>query len=178
MSVTCPLSDAAAFRNLRRAGTLKNKSRTSTVVPALPAAGRTSPTRPPSSRISWAGSSPRRLRMRARDTLPMLASASPRKPIVLTAASSASSRTLLVACCANASGNSSAGMPPPSSTTRISALPPSSISTAMRLAPASIAFSTSSLTTLAGRSITSPAAMRFTKSFGSCWIARRVTRAS
>ena len=38
------------------------------------------------------------------------------------------------------------------------------------VAPASSAFSTSSFTTAAGRSITSPAAMRLTREGGSCWI--------
>ena len=38
--------------------------------------------------------------------------------------------------------------------------PPPAVTTSMAVAPASSAFSTSSLTTLAGRSITSPAAMR------------------
>ena len=51
-------------------------------------------------------------------------------------------------------------MPEPSSVTRISDRPPAAVTTSMRRAPASIAFSTNSLTTLAGRSITSPAAMR------------------
>ena len=46
-------------------------------------------------------------------------------------------------------------------------MPPPSISATMRVAPASSAFSTSSFTTAAGRSITSPAAMRFTISVGS-----------
>ena len=53
-------------------------------------------------------------------------------------------------------------MPVPSSVTRISRRPPPSVTISMRRAPASSAFSTSSLTTLAGRSTTSPAAMRLT----------------
>jgi hypothetical protein len=44
---------------------------------------------------------------------------------------------------------------------RISFAPPFSISTSMRVAPASRLFSTSSLTTDAGRSTTSPAAIWF-----------------
>ena len=43
----------------------------------------------------------------------------------------------------------------------------------MREAPASSAFSTSSFTTEAGRSITSPAAIWFLTSSGSCAIAGR-----
>ena len=48
----------------------------------------------------------------------------------------------------------------PSSVTRIMAMPPRWISTVTAWAPASTAFSTSSFTTEAGRSTTSPAAMR------------------
>ena len=54
---------------------------------------------------------------------------------------------LLVACRSIASRASSASIPSPSSSTRISFLPPSSTVMAMRRAPASSAFSTSSLTT-------------------------------
>ena len=43
--------------------------------------------------------------------------------------------------------------------TRIRSFPPRSTATSMRVAPASSAFSSSSLTTLAGRSTTSPAAI-------------------
>ena len=54
----------------------------------------------------------------------------------------------------------------PSSVTRIRRRPPPSVTISIRVAPASSAFSTSSLTTLAGRSTTSPAAMRLTSGFG------------
>src|SRR6056297_471999 len=64
-------------------------------------------------------------------------------------------------------------MPQPSSVTRISVLPPSACATSMRVAPASSAFSTSSLTAEAGRSTTSPAAMRFIAASSSCRIAGR-----
>ena len=53
-------------------------------------------------------------------------------------------------------------------------LPPSTILISILLAPASMAFSTSSLTTLAGRSTTSPAAMRLTVSSGSSLIVNGV----
>ena len=59
-------------------------------------------------------------------------------------------------------------MPQPSSVMRISERPPAAVTTSISPAPASSAFSTSSLTTLAGRSITSPAAMRLTVS-GLSW---------
>src|SRR5205085_8892842 len=58
-------------------------------------------------------------------------------------------------------------MPPPSSVMPIRRRPPPSVKISIRLAPASMAFSTSSLTTLAGRSTTSPAAMRLTTCSGS-----------
>src|SRR5216683_2011596 len=60
-------------------------------------------------------------------------------------------------------------MPQPSSTTRIKSAPPCSISTSIRLAPASTEFSSSSFTTLAGRSITSPAAILVMTAGGSWW---------
>ena len=66
-----------------------------------------------------------------------------------------------------ASTASSALMPSPSSVTRTSVVPPCSTSTTMRVAPASSAFSTSSFTTLAGRSTTSPAAIWLASSAGS-----------
>ena len=69
---------------------------------------------------------------------------------------------------ATASGNSSAAMPQPLSATRISSLPPFSSVTSIRVAPASTEFSSSSFTTLAGRSITSPAAILFT-TLGGSW---------
>src|SRR5450755_2256077 len=50
-------------------------------------------------------------------------------------------------------------MPQPSSATSISFIPPPRTRTAIRVAPASSAFSTSSLTTERGRSMTSPAAI-------------------
>src|SRR5215218_10092035 len=57
-------------------------------------------------------------------------------------------------------------MPVPSSLTRISCRPPSSMARSIDVAPASSAFSTSSLTTEAGRSITSPAAIVAATDFG------------
>jgi len=95
-----------------------------------------------------------------RATAAMLASASPRKPSVATRSRSASVAILLVACRASASGRSWRAIPPPSSVTRTRFAPPSSRDTAALRAPASRLFSSSSLTTEAGRSTTSPAAMR------------------
>ena len=66
---------------------------------------------------------------------------------------------------------SSGPIPAPSSVTRISRRPPSSNSTSTRFAPASSAFSISSFTADAGRSRTSPAAIRFTTFDVRTWIA-------
>src|SRR5688572_26556211 len=163
-----PSSVRSARRNLRRAGTLKNRSRTSTVVPCGCALGSTAPTRPPStssvapwSASRWRDESEKRL------TEAIEGSASPRKPSVATPSRSSSEAILLVAWREIASGNSSAGMPAPSSRMRIRRTPPSSRSMSMRRAPASRAFSTSSLTTDAGRSMTSPAAIWLMRVSGS-----------
>ena len=72
-----------------------------------------------------------------------------------------------VACRRKARATSPGGIPRPSSRTRMREAPPSSISTSMTAAPASSAFSKSSFTTDAGRSMTSPAAMRAATSGGS-----------
>src|SRR5690606_1393522 len=89
----------------------------------------------------------------------MLGSASPRNPSVCSRSRSSKDVSLDVACRWTAIGNSSRVMPTPLSDTRISLLPPSSISTEIRVAWASIAFSINSLTTETGRSTTSPAAI-------------------
>ena len=75
------LSARSPFMNFSRAGVAKKRSRTSTEVPRLAAAGRTAETRPPSTEISAAASAPAvRERMASRDTEPIEGSASPRKP--------------------------------------------------------------------------------------------------
>ena len=68
---------------------------------------------------------------------------------------------LLVACGIKAVKISSSSMPEPSSGTDKKLMPPFLISTVMFFAPASIAFSMSSLTAEAGRETTSPAAIIF-----------------
>jgi hypothetical protein len=100
-----------------------------------------------------------RLRSRKRETDAIDGSASPRNPSVWIAPRSAAVRILLVAWRSTASTASSPVIPSPSSSTAISFLPPNSTSIASRRAPASMAFSTSSLMTDAGRSTTSPAAI-------------------
>jgi hypothetical protein len=145
--------------NFRRAGMLKNRLRASITVPGAPPASRTSRTFPPSTAISVPlRSSARRVIMRNFATLAMLGTASPRKPRVITVERSAAVRSLLVAWRSKESSASSRAMPQPSSATRIRPTPPRSISTITAFAPASRLFSTSSFTTLAGRSTTSPAA--------------------
>ena len=99
--------------------------------------------------------------MVSRATEPIDGNASPRNPSVRIASRS-SSASFEVAWRSTARSRSARVMPAPSSVTRISRRPPPSVNTSMRRAPASSAFSTSSLTTLAGRSTTSPAAMRLT----------------
>ena len=90
----------------------------------------------------------------------MAARASPRKPMVEMAERSSAVRSLEVAWRRKAVRASSGAMPQPLSVTRRKVIPPSRISTVILVAPASTAFSSSSLTTLAGRSTTSPAAIR------------------
>ena len=108
--------------------------------------------------------------MSTRLTAEMAARASPRKPRVPIFPRSSSQRSLLVAWRKKAVGSSSGAMPQPLSVTRIRPMPPRWISTTTAEAPASMVFSTSSFTTLAGRSTTSPAAMRSATWASNCWI--------
>src|SRR5712692_977670 len=154
-------SVASDLRNFRRAGTLANRSRTSTLTPG------TSGPAPCSS------TSPARIRIRAPPlalstsaTAAMLARASPRNPRLPMASRSESAATLLVAWRTNASASSEASIPPPSSLTRIDVRPAPRTSMLTRRAPASSEFSSSSFTTEAGRSITSPAAIASATSGG------------
>src|SRR3989454_5530728 len=153
-------SVAGCFRNFRRAGVLKNNRSTVSRVPAEQPAGSAVSNSPPWMRTRNPPP-PSRLRLTASTsaTAAMLASASPRKPRVRIERRSSSARSLLVACRANATGRATGRMPWPSSTTSIKPWPAASTRTSIRAAPASIAFSASSLTTAAGRSTTSPAAM-------------------
>src|ERR1700730_13495308 len=89
----------------------------------------------------------------------LLANASPRKPRVWIVRRSSRERSLLVAWRAKATGRPPPSMPGPSPAPSIRPWPAASTRTWIRAAPASIAFSASSLTTAAGRSTTSPAAM-------------------
>ena len=93
------------------------------------------------------------------DTAAIELRASPLKPRLSTVSKSSAVVILLVACLRKAVLISSGSIPQPLSVTRMKDIPPSLISTVTASAPASIAFSNSSLTILAGRSITSPAAI-------------------
>ena len=167
-SVAWPISVCGVRRNFCRTGVLKNRLRTSTAVPTGHPAASTSPTLPPlTSSSAPASASAGRLRSVNRLTAEILASASPRNPSDPTRNKSSADAILLVAWLVTASGSCSATMPHPLSTTRISSAPPFSIATSTRVAPLSTAFSTSSFTTLAGRSITSPAAILLTTELSS-----------
>ena len=131
------------------------------LVPSGAPSGRISIMSPASSDMYVPSCAPRsRVLSSMCETLEMAARASPRKPSVPMASSPRSSASLLVAWRRKATPASSALMPQPSSVTRMSSAPPPVNSTVIFLAPASMAFSISSFTAEAGRSTTSPAAIR------------------
>ncbi len=161
----------SVLRNLSRAGVAKNRSRTSTRVPWAMPSGLGMSTSPPETVSAQPLAAPgRRLATVIRLTAPIEGSASPRKPRVRMSTRS-SSTSFDVAWRSTARASSSRLMPQPSSATWIRLRPPSRTITSMRVAPASMAFSTSSLTAAAGRSMTSPAAIRFTRFCGRSLIA-------
>ncbi len=150
---------------------MKKRLRTSTAVPTgIPVASAFS-TRPPlilsCQPASEAASRDCRLNI---ETAAIEGSASPRKPSVVNRNRSASVSILLVACRSTERKASSLDMPLPLSWIRISFLPPDSTSIRISSAPASREFSTSSLTTEAGRSTTSPAAILLQRSSGRIFI--------
>ena len=148
------------FIYLRRAGVLKKRSSTQTLVPTGLVAGMISSTSPPraTSLVPWLAPSTAVNRVKTL-TDAIEGRASPRKPRVRIRKRSAWFLILLVAWRRRANSTSSWAIPWPLSVIWIFLSPASSISTIIWLEPASMAFSTSSLTTLAGRSITSPAAI-------------------
>ena len=87
--------------NFRRAGVLKKRSRTSTVVPRARATSSTPRTLPPSTAIRVPTTTPTspsaQVSMRRRETDAMAGMASPRNPIVAMEASPLASRSLEVA---------------------------------------------------------------------------------
>jgi len=100
----------------------------------------------------------------------MLANASPRKPMVLMRNRSSMLLILEVACRSKAMRASVSLMPLPLSVTCTSALPASFTNSLISSAPASTAFSSSSFTALAGRCITSPAAIWLAMLSGNSWM--------
>ena len=159
------------FRNFNRAGVAENNSRTSTRVPVLRAAGLSARLSPRSTVISKASGAVAKRDCTQRCAIePMEGSASPRKPSERISNKS-SSESFDVAWRSTHRLRSAGDIPQPSSVTRISDNPPATVTTSISHAPASSAFSTSSLITLAGRSITSPAAMRLMVSSLSCRMA-------
>ena len=139
------------------------------VVPSGAPASSTWPGTPPSRRRKAPLPLPFcRVKISTRLTAEMAARASPRKPRVPIFPRSPAERSLLVAWRRKAVGSSPGAMPQPLSVTRIRPMPPRRISTTTAEDPASMAFSTSSLTTLAGRSTTSPAAIRSATWAGNC----------
>ena len=123
-----------------------------------------------SRRLVPSASSAVRVSRSTRLTAAVAARASPRKPRVPMASRSSFRRSLEVAWRRKAVLASSRPMPQPSSLTRRKVMPPFWISTVTVFAPASMEFSTSSFTTEAGRSTTSPAAIRFARWGSSCMI--------
>ena len=166
-STAWPTSVACALRNFSRAGVAKNRSLASTRVPAACATGAGSALCPAVTSSDQPASSPgRRVAIESRETAAMDGRASPRKPNERMS-SRTPSGSLEVAWRSTASHRSSRAMPQPSSLTEINARPPSRMRTWIEVAPASMLFSTSSLTTDAGRSTTSPAAILLTTASGS-----------
>ncbi len=162
VSAMWPYSVGSVRMNFRRAGVLKNRSRTWITVPAdaEAEAGRGPSIASPATDNVCAASSPIGRDVTVNREMDAIeASASPRNPSVAMASRSSGAPILLVACGDTASVRSAASMPRPSSATRISLVPPASTRTSTRVAPPATLFSTSSFTTLAGRSITSPAAI-------------------
>ncbi len=96
-SVAARVSVLAERRNLARAGTLKNRLRTTTVVPGCRAQSSTAWMRPPATRMRVPTPPGSAVSSRNRDTDAMDGSASPRNPNVTTAARSSGCAILLVA---------------------------------------------------------------------------------
>jgi hypothetical protein len=136
------------------------------VVPRRRAASVTAITSPPAACTRVPPPSDGAVSTSSSETEPIAGSASPRNPKLATPTRSSASRILDVAWRDSASSASSRSMPQPSSLTRMLARPPSVTAISIAVAPASSAFSTSSLTTDAGRSTTSPAAMRSATALG------------
>ncbi len=162
-STTAAVSVRSVLRNFSRAGVAAKSARASIRVPRGQLDADMPRFSPASTRIEKpCGASLARVSIERSATAAMEGSASPRKPSVAIAVRSPSG-IFEVAWRSMARARSRSSIPQPSSITRMSLRPPPSIATSMRVAPASSAFSTSSFTADAGRSTTSPAAMRSTR---------------
>ena len=133
------------------------------VVPFLASPNPTSNIFPPLI-TTWVPISPMHVFKSTLLTAAMEAKASPLKPKVVNLYKSSSSSILLVACLEKAKTASSLSIPLPLSMTFICLVPASSNSTLISVLPASILFSTNSLTTEAHLSTTSPAAILLARS--------------
>ncbi len=159
LSTMAASSVRSVRRKRRRAGVFMNRSSTSMRVPRRGGAGLICGSPPPSTRTSIPASPAKAVCMRRRDTDAMDGSASPRKPCEAIRCRSSDEAILLVAWRFSDSSASCSCMPQPLSSTSMRLRPAFSMRTTIVSAPASRLFSTSSLTTEAGRSTTSPAAI-------------------
>ena len=158
----CPSSVAKERRNFLRAGTLQKRSLTSTHVPGGAPHSDTSAIVPAFTTSFVAASlSLRRVMIVNLETDAMDGIASPLNPSVSMFSISSTSRILDVACRSSERRALSRFIPHPLSLTDTSLRPPAVTEMSMRSAPASMEFSTSSLSADAGRSTTSPAAILF-----------------
>ena len=146
-STTCAVSVGGLLWKANLAGWLANRPCTVILVPSASPDGDTSLSSPSSSDSSAPCCPAGLLATHSLLTAPMDASASPLKPRVPMAARSSAPPSLLVACLFTAKVSSSAEIPCPSSVTTIRSNPPRWISTWTEVAPASMEFSSSSLTT-------------------------------
>ena len=171
-SETCAVSVASPCRNFRRAGTLKNRSRTSTCVPTgaptlAPLARRCRLDHQLVAAVAVGGVArargQRQLRHRRDRRQRLAAKAHRRERAQIVDGRQLRGRVALEREVRVVGRHARSRRRRP----RMSPRPPPSISTSMRRAPASSAFSTSSLTTDAGRSTTSPAAIWSASSGGS-----------
>ena len=167
----CESSVDSDRRNFLRAGVLKKRSRTVIEVPSGSPASSTRAIFPPLiSTTVPDSSSAARVSSRSRETDAIEGRASPRKPNVATLSRSSAFLIFDVAWRSKASMASSRTMPHPLSVIWMSFLPPAWTLILMRVAPASREFSSISLTTEAGRSTTSPAAIWLATVSESTWI--------
>ena len=164
-------STESFFRNLRLAGTLKNRFFTIRFEPSEHASGSCDSKVDPLICTRVPTVSPLRIVRRSTCAIAAMdARASPRNPIVCSCSRSLAAVILDVACRSNAMRASSADIPHPLSTTCTSVRPASFRIISTFVAPASMEFSTSSFTTDAGRCITSPAAIWLATESGSTLI--------